>query len=122
MRSRQAEHYRRTTLASIRAAIPADVPLVVEPRPAPVGGFDVRTLTGVVVCSGRAEVVRAFLAGYTAALADTAPEHTRAILHATFRAYQAGENADAKHWRERAEKAEAAAARPVRPVDDGREP
>lgn len=34
-------------------------------------------------------------------------EHTRAILQATLKGYQAGENVDAKHWRERAETAEA---------------
>jgi len=106
MRSRQAEHYRRTTLASIRAAIPADVPLVVEPRPAPVGGFDVRTLTGVVVCSGRAEVVRAFLAGYTAALDGPrpSPPHVVGMDPPTDATDPAGRF------------------RPARPVDDGREP
>jgi hypothetical protein len=41
-------------------------------------------------------------------------EHTRAILHYTVKGYTAGENTDAKHWRERAEKAEAQlAARPA---------
>ena len=33
-------------------------------------------------------------------------EHTRAILRYTVKGYTAGENADSKHWRERAEAAE----------------
>lgn len=35
-------------------------------------------------------------------------EHTRAILHYTLKGYTAGENTDAKHWRQRAEQAELA--------------
>jgi hypothetical protein len=34
-------------------------------------------------------------------------ERTRDALHYTFKGYQAGENTDAKHWRQRAEAAEA---------------
>jgi hypothetical protein len=39
--------------------------------------------------------------------ADLKVEHTRAVLRYTAKGYAAGENTDAKHWRERAEAAEA---------------
>jgi hypothetical protein len=50
-------------------------------------------------------------------------EHTRAILHYTAKGYAAGENTNAKHWRERAEKAEAALASPSpAPVAEPQQP
>ncbi len=67
------------------------------------------------------EKIAAFLTGYSSTLTarcealeqektlelETAKiEHTRAILRYTFKGYTAGENADSKHWRERAEAAE----------------
>lgn len=45
-----------------------------------------------------------------AALDSAQVKETRALIHGTVRGYDAGENATAKHWRQRAEKAEAALA------------
>lgn len=45
-----------------------------------------------------------------AAIESAQVKETRALIHGTVRGYDAGENATAKHWRERAETAEAALA------------
>jgi hypothetical protein len=53
------------------------------------------------------ETALAALASQRADSEQAKAEHTRAILHFTIKGYDAGENADAKHWRKRAEEAEA---------------
>lgn len=72
--------------------------LAAEWGDAPVGG----TIFG-------ADIYAAYklLESFVAEIERLQAEHTRAVLHYTFKGYMAGENVDARHWRERAENAEA---------------
>ncbi len=53
------------------------------------------------------DALHAEVARLTAERDEAIATKMRAILHSTFKGYMAGENVDAKHWREHAEHAEA---------------
>jgi hypothetical protein len=74
----------------------------------------IREVMGGTIYGGDIYAAYKLLESFVAEIARLRVEHTRAVLHYTAKGYQAGENADAKHWRQRAEEAEAEIARLLR--------
>jgi hypothetical protein len=67
--SRQFEHYQEASLKQLQAMVPHDCPLLVRrlARGRSLGGFVVTVLDTRVGCSGRFQVVAAWVEGYVTA-------------------------------------------------------